>query len=132
MNHIVALLSSVTSFALIGMIYLCRFKTSSRSWLQSEYIGMNLMALLIGIYCLAVPATLMGLWHLVTDNLSLATLMNSVVDLISIAAILATAALFTHAVKRAGRENTTPDNVFPLTPTPSAPRTPPRSLKKAA
>ncbi|NVO27581.1 hypothetical protein HJ526_09135 [Donghicola sp. C2-DW-16] len=132
MNHIVALFSSVASLTLISLIYVCRFRTRQSSWLQSEYIGMNLMALLVGLYTLAVPATLLGLWRLIADGLSLSTLMNSAIDLASIAAIIATTALFLRAARRANREGTTPNNVFPLTPSPSAPRTPPKGMKKAA
>ncbi|PRY94179.1 hypothetical protein [Donghicola tyrosinivorans] len=132
MNHLIALLSSVTCLTLMAMVYYCKFLTGQRSWLRSDVIQMNLLAILTGLFSLALPATIMGLLGVTATGFSFATLGNSAIEIASAAAITATVWLYVSAVKRGNSEARFSDNVMPFTPTPPAPRTPTRPMKKAA
>lgn len=132
MGHYTSFLASLASLVLMAAVYYCNYISSENSWLRSGTLQMILLSLLTGIFCLAVPATIIGVLGVATGGLSLSTITNSGLELASIAMIVVTVALFRNAVQRTNRAYRTPHNVTPLTPRPAAPNTGRGSLKKAA
>lgn len=132
MGHYTSFFASLASLTLMAVVYYCNYLSGKDSWLRSETLQMVLLSLLTGIFCLAVPATVIGIVQVATGGISLATVTNSGLEIGSIVMILATAAIFRKAVKRTNHSSSTPHNVTPLTPRPVAPNSGRGGMRKAA
>ena len=85
MGHYTSFLASLSSLVLMAAVYYCNYLSDKGSWLRSEMLQMILLSLLTGIFCLAVPATVLGVVGVLTGGLSLATLTGSGLEIASIA-----------------------------------------------
>lgn len=88
MHHTAAVIASVTSLGLICMIYYCNILSPKGSWFRNDIIAMILLALLTGLFPLAVTASLFGLWKVVAGGLSLNAILSAGADMLSIGAIV--------------------------------------------
>lgn len=106
MHHTVALLSSLSSLGLICAIYFCNIQSRPGSWFRSDLLAMIMLALLTSLFPLAVSASVVGLWEIVTGELSLAAFLSAGADLVAIAAIVIGAYAFRAIVAATYRNKT--------------------------
>jgi hypothetical protein len=132
MHHSAAIFASLASLGLVCAIYYCNILSQAQSPARSEVLGMIMLALLTGLFPIAVGSALVGLWETVTSGFSLTALFASGVDLVSIGAIFATMVVFRMLVKATYRNMADPNNVTPLTPKPANLTSRPRRMKRAA
>lgn len=129
----IGLMAGLASLGLICAIYYCNIRAPERSWLRSEMVAMVLLALLVGLFPLALGASVYELWAAQAGGLSLSWLEQSGLNLAGLAAVLATVLVLRATLKATWRNRSMGDNV---TPFPTRPVTPspisPRGLNKAA
>lgn len=126
-------MAGLASLGLICAIYYCNILAPARSWLRSEMVAMILLSLLVGLFPLALGASVYDLWAAQAGGLSLSWLEQSGLNLAGLAASLATLMVLRATLKATWRnqgtgENVTPFPTRPVSPSPVAPR----GLKKAA
>lgn len=132
MQHYTSLFASLASLVLMAAVYYCNYLSPRDSWLRGQTLQMILLAALTGLFFIAVPAAAVGVFGVLTEGLSLATLLNSGIEIASIVMIVATVALFRRAVRKTVETQPTPHNVTPLSPRPATPTAGRGSVKKAA
>jgi hypothetical protein len=116
--HSAALFASIASLGLICAIYYCNILSRRDSLLRSDTLAMILLALLTGMFPLALTASLVGLWMTLSAGFSVAAFLSAGVDLASFGAVAATIIVGRILVKATYRTENEPDNVTPLTPRP--------------
>lgn len=119
MNHTIALAASLASFGLLAAIYACNLLSRPESWLRKDMPTMILLALFTGIFPLALTATGLGLWGVVTGGLSLATLLAAGADLAALAVVIATTLLFRAMIANTRLPGHVSVTLAPLPPRPA-------------
>ncbi|TFL16012.1 hypothetical protein [Jannaschia formosa] len=132
MLHSVAIASSLVCLGLVCAIYYCNIYSRPGGWLRSETVAMILLALLTGLFPLALVAPLIGLWGALTAGVSMTALLAAGTDLASLAVVIVTIAVFRSLVKATHRNIGESASVTPFTPRPVGPGVTPRQMKKAA
>lgn len=132
MLHSAAISSSLIALGLTCAIYFCNILSSQKSWLRSELIQMILLAVLTGVFPLALAATAAAMWQILSGGISLQALMSAGLDLVSLGAVIATVMVFMATLRATPRVPVKPTNVTPLKPRPVAPRTSGGKMRKAA
>ena len=128
MHHTAAIIASLASLGLVCIIYYANILSGPRHPLRSEMLGMILLALLTGLFPLAVVAALIGLSAALTGGISFAAVLAAGTDLLAILAILATGLVFRALVKATYRDA----QGVPRVATPPAPANAGRPPRKAA
>lgn len=116
MHHTVALAASLASLGLLCAIYYCNILSSPSSPLRSEMLAMILLAVLTGMFPLALTATIMGLWQALTGGVSIRALVYAGADLAAVAALLAFVWLFRALVRATYRGRTSSGQQTPPAP----------------
>lgn len=131
MDHTIALVASLVALGLTCVIYYCNVISRPGSRLRSETLAMILSSLLPGLLILALAASLVGLWKVVTGGLSLVAILAAGADIMAFGTILITVCVFWAIARAASRTQTGPSSVQPPANDPiGAPKTP--SSRKAA
>ena len=118
MLHTIALGAAIVSLGLLSAIYFCNFMSRPTSALRSEVVSMILIALLTGIFTLAVTATLVGFWFSLSGGVSMAALLGAGTDIAAAAVVVACGLVFRAIVRRTYRTDSASATVTPLTPRP--------------
>ncbi|NKX45666.1 hypothetical protein [Roseicyclus persicicus] len=133
MYHTAALVTSLGSLALVCLIYYCNLLSRPGSWLRSETLGMMVLSTLTGLYPIALGTTALAMWSSLSGGVSLRAFLSAGVDLVSVAAVIATALVFRALVKETYRRLRGETVVTPFTPKPrGTPDMPSPSTRRAA
>lgn len=130
MDHTIALLASLASLGLTCALYYCNITARPGSFLRSEMLTMMLLAFLTGILPLAIGASLVGLWKVVTGGLSFAAILAAGADLLAIGALVIMTFVFRALVKATRHSRTGPSSFQPPARPTGTPQT--SSMRKAA
>lgn len=120
MNHIVSVAASLASFGLICATYYCNIRARRQSWFRSEMLAMILLSLFTGLFPLAVAASVVGLWEVLTEDGSIESFLLGGTDLLAVVLIVSTLVVIRAIVRATYPTRTDPDNVLPLSPRPAA------------
>lgn len=132
MHLYVALASSLISLALVLAIYHCNIRAHPGSWLRGDMLAMILLSLLTVLLPLALAATGMAGWSLTTEAAVAGWVVAPVLELVSLAALIAAVIVFRALVIATYRATPVAGTVTPLTPHPKPGRPTPAAGRRAA
>ncbi|SHJ39197.1 hypothetical protein SAMN04488012_108148 [Palleronia salina] len=108
MIHMTALFSSVAALVLAFAIYARTHPLRHSGWLRGEILFSILLAMLVGLFPMALITPLIGVWEIVTGVISAASTISVAADLVALVCAFAAVLVFRAAVRDAFRQGVQP------------------------